>query len=106
MEVDVDWVTSSVLLFGGLSILMALGLPVAVAFLLINIVGALLFLGGEPRLSELARNAVQSVTSFSLTPIPFFVLMGEVLFHTGVALKPIDAISGLIHRVPGRLAVI
>jgi tripartite ATP-independent transporter DctM subunit len=102
----VDWVTASILLFGGLSLAMALGLPVAFAFLLINIIGALLFLGGEPGLAQLARNAVQSVTSFSLTPIPFFVLMGEVLFHTGVALKAIDAISALIHRVPGRLAVI
>ena len=37
---------------------------------------------------------------------PFFVLMGEVLFHTGVALKAIDAFALLIRRVPGRLAVI
>ena len=49
---------------------------------------------------------MQSVTSFSLTPIPFFVLMGEVLFHTGVALKAIDAFALLIRRVPGRLSVI
>jgi tripartite ATP-independent transporter DctM subunit len=34
------------------------------------------------------------------------VLMGEVLFHTGVALKAIDAFALLIRRVPGRLAVI
>ena len=46
------------------------------------------------------------MTSFSLTPIPFFVLMGEVLFRTGLAIKAIDAIASLIHRVPGRLAVI
>ena len=72
----------------------------------LNIVGALLFLGGEQGLSQLARNAVQSVTSFSLTPIPFFVLMGEVLFHSGVALKAIDAFALLIRRVPGRLSVI
>jgi tripartite ATP-independent transporter DctM subunit len=52
------------------------------------------------------RNAVQSITSFALTPIPFFVLMGEVLFHSGVALKAIDAFAVLIRRVPGRLAVI
>jgi tripartite ATP-independent transporter DctM subunit len=32
--------------------------------------------------------------------------MGEVLFHTGVALKAIDAIDRLIWRVPGRLAVV
>ena len=100
------WVEGSVLLFGGLVVAMGLGLPVAFAFLLLNVIGALLFLGGEPGLVQLARNAVASVTSFSLTPIPFFVLMGEVLFHTGVALKAIDAFALLIRRVPGRLAVI
>ncbi len=100
------WIEGSVLLFGGLVALMGLGLPVAFAFLALNVVGALIFLGGEPGLAQLARNAVVSITSFSLTPIPFFVLMGEVLFHTGVALKAIDAFALLIRRVPGRLAVI
>ena len=100
------WVEASLILFGGLVTLMGLGLSVAFGFLAINIVGALIFLGGEQGLSQLARNAVASVTSFSLTPIPFFVLMGEVLFHTGVALKAIDAFAVLIRRVPGRLSVI
>src|SRR5262249_26952943 len=44
--------------------------------------------------------------AFSLTPIPLFVLMGEILFHTGLALKVIDGIERLIRRVPGRLAVV
>jgi tripartite ATP-independent transporter DctM subunit len=100
------WVEASLILFGGLVVVMGLGLPVAFAFLVLNVIGALLFLGGEVGLAQLARNAVQSVTSFSLTPIPFFVLMGEVLFHTGVAMKAIDAFALLIRRVPGRLAVI
>src|SRR5438034_5094300 len=103
---EMDWIEASLILFGGLVAIMGLGLPVAFAFLALNIVGAWLFLGGEPGLAQLARNAVQSVTSFSLTPIPFFVLMGEVLFHTGVALKAIDAFALLIRRVPGRLSVI
>jgi tripartite ATP-independent transporter DctM subunit len=101
-----SWIEGSVLLFGGLVAAMGLGMPVAFAFLLLNIVGALVFLGGEAGLAQLARNGVQSITSFSLTPIPFFLLMGEVLFHTGVALKAIDAFAVLIRRVPGRLAVI
>jgi tripartite ATP-independent transporter DctM subunit len=101
-----NWIEGSVLLFGGLVAVMGLGLPVAFAFLALNVVGAIIFLGGEPGLVQLARNAVQSITSFSLTPIPFFVLMGEVLFHTGVALKAIDAFALLIRRVPGRLSVI
>jgi tripartite ATP-independent transporter DctM subunit len=100
------WGEASIILFGGLVALMGLGLPVAFGFLAINIVGALLFLGGEQGLPQLARNAVQSVTTFSLTPIPFFVLMGEVLFHSGVALKAIDAFALLIRKVPGRLSVI
>src|SRR4029079_3824520 len=100
------WVEASLILFGGAVALVGLGLSVALGFLAINIVGALVFLGGEQGLSQLARNAVASVTSFSLTPIPFFVLMGEVLFHSGVALKAIDAFAVLIRRVPGRLSVI
>src|SRR5213080_2358177 len=100
------WAEASLILFGGLVAIMGLGLPVAFSFLALNIVGAWLFLGGEPGLAQLSRNAVQSVTSFSLTPIPFFVLMGEVLFQTGLALKAIDAFSLLIRRVPGRLSVI
>src|SRR5256714_3215796 len=100
------WVEAGLILFGGLVAIMGLGLPVGFAFLLLNIVGALVFLGGEQGLAQLARNAVQSITSFSLTPIPFFVLMGEVLFQTGVALKAIDAFALLIRRVPGRLSVI
>jgi len=46
------------------------------------------------------------VINFSLTPIPLFVLMGEVLFHTGLALKVIDGIERLVRQVPGRLAVV
>jgi tripartite ATP-independent transporter DctM subunit len=101
-----NWIEASVLLFGGLVAVMGLGLPVAFAFLVLNVVGAMVFLGGEVGLAQLARNAVQSITSFSLTPIPFFVLMGEVLFHTGVALKAIDAFALIIRRLPARLSVI
>lgn len=85
---------------------MFLGLPVAFAFLAINLAGAVIFLGGEAGMMQLARNSVQSVTSFALTPIPLFILMGEVLFHTGLAVRVIDGVERLIREVPGRLAVI
>ena len=66
----------------------------------------MLFLGGEPGLAQIVRNSVVSVINFSLTPIPLFILMGEVLFHTGLALKVIDGVERLIAQVPGRLAVV
>lgn len=101
-----SWEMAALLLLGGSTVLMFLGLSVAFSFLAINIIGAYLFLGGEPGLQQLSRNGVASVMNFSLTPIPFFVLMGEVLFHTGIALKVIDGVERLIQQVPGRLAVV
>src|SRR5271157_3192474 len=101
-----SWELAALLLLGGSTALMLLGMPVAFAFLTINIAGAVLFLGGEAGLQQMARNSVASVMNFSLTPIPFFVLMGEVLFHTGIALKVIDGVERLIRQVPGRLAVV
>ncbi|MSP89718.1 MAG: TRAP transporter large permease subunit [Alphaproteobacteria bacterium] len=101
-----SWGLATIFLFGSVVGLFALGLPVAFAFLGVNALGAVIWLGGEAGLSQLVRNGVISITSFSLTPIPFFILMGEVLLHTGVAMKAIDAIDRLIWRVPGRLAVV
>jgi len=101
-----SWQFAAWLLLGGSTILLFLGLPVAFSFLAINLIGATLYLGGEPGLMQLARNSVDSVKSFALTPIPLFVLMGEVLFHTGLAVKVIDGIERLIKQVPGRLAVV
>ena len=100
------WQLAALLLLGGSTALMFLGVPVAFSFMAINIAGAILFLGGEAGLQQMARNSVVSVVNFSLTPIPFFVLMGEVLFHTGIALKVIDGVERLIKQVPGRLAVV
>ncbi len=101
-----SWQAAAWLLLGGSTALMFLGLPVAFAFLAINLLGAAIFLGGDAGMMQLARNSVQSVTSFALTPIPLFILMGEVLFHTGLAIKVIDGVERLIRDVPGRLAVI
>ena len=101
-----SWQFAAWLMLGGSTALLFLGLPVAFTFIAVNILGALIWLGGEPGLEQLARNSVVSITSFSLTPIPLFVLMGEVLFHTGLAVKVIDGVERLIAQVPGRLAVV
>lgn len=100
------WTEALLLLIGGVVALLALGAPVAFAFIAVNVLGAFLFLGGEVGLLQLARNMVQSVTNFAFTPIPMFLLMGDILFHTGLAIKAIDAVSLVIRRVPARLSVI
>ncbi|OVZ59706.1 C4-dicarboxylate ABC transporter permease [Pigmentiphaga sp. NML080357] len=101
-----SWWESLTLLFGLLSVLLLVGVPAGFAFLGINLVGALVYLGGVPGLMMVVRNGVASVTSFSLTPIPFFLLMGEVLFHTGLAMKAIDAFDRAVRSVPARLSIV
>jgi len=102
----VDWVAALTLLLGLLCLLMAIGLPVAFAFFAANAVGAFVFLGGEAGLTQMTRNAMASLTNFTLVPIPLFLLMGEILFHTGIALRAIDAIDRLFTRLPGRLSIV
>ena len=101
-----EWTTALGLLLAGILGLMALGVPVAVAFITVNVIGAFYLLGGDRGIAQLARNMATSVANFAFTPIPLFVLMGEILFRTGLAIKAIDAVALLINRIPGRLAVI
>ena len=101
-----SWQMAALLLLGGSTVLLFMGIPVAFSFLAINLVGAWLYLGGAVGIEQIVRNSVVAVANFSLTPIPLFVLMGEILFHTGLALKVIDGIERLIKQVPGRLAVV
>ncbi len=100
------WGAALALMMGGVCLLLALGVPVAFAFIVANIVGAILFLGGEAGLVTFVRGAVAAVSNFNLAPIPLFLLIGELLLQTGLAFKAVDAIDRLITRVPGRLAVV
>lgn len=101
-----EWLFALSLMFGGIMVLMLLGLPVVFSFLTINLVGAVLFLGGELGLMQMIRNMRAAVSNYALVPIPLFVLMGEIMLHTGMAARSIEAIDKLISRVPGRLAIV
>ncbi len=99
------WLALSILL-GMMVVLMITGIPVAVAFLFVNLIGAIMFLGGEPGITQLVLNMAESLTSFSLLPVPLFVLMGEVMFHSKLGFRAIDAVDQWIGRIPGRLSLL
>lgn len=101
-----EWWQALMLLLGLMTFLMLSGMPVAVSFLLVDIVGAALFLGGEHGITQLILNMEESLTSFSLLPVPLFVLMGEVMFHSRLGFKAIDVMDHWIGRIPGRLALL
>lgn len=99
-----DWYWAATLMIGGVVGLMALGVPVAFAFLATNAVGVMVFMGGAVGLSQLVANATTSVTTFTLVPVPLFLIMGELFFHTGLALRIFDALDKCVGRLPGRLS--
>ena len=101
-----EWYYILALLIGGLVAFMLMGLPVVFAFFAVNLVGAFFFMGGDKGLLQLIRNAVDSVQSFALLPIPLFIFMGEIMFHTGIAARAIDAVDRIIAKVPGRLSLV
>ncbi len=92
--------------FGGLGVLLLIGLPVAFAFMLVNLVGVYTFWGGAIGLKQLILSIDSSVSTFVLVPVPMFILMGSVMFHTGVAYKMIDVLDQWLGRIAGRLAVL
>lgn len=101
-----EWYWALSLMLGILVVLLAVGVPVAFAFFFINFVGAWIFLGGEAGMIQNVRSMVGAVALFALAPIPLFILMGEIMFQTGMAGRAIDAIDRLVTRVPARLSVV
>jgi tripartite ATP-independent transporter DctM subunit len=102
----VGWELLLGLMGGALVMLMALGVPVAFAFLALNLVAAWFIFGGMPGINLLVLNATESIGTFVLVPIPLFVLMGEILLTTGLATRAIRAIEKSIAGVPGRLSLV
>ena len=101
-----EWWEILLFLIGGLIFFLALGLPIAFAFLLINFIGAYIFMGGMDGLSLSVQQIFTSLVSFSLAPIPLFIFMGELMLHSGMAKRTLDVFDKLIGRLPGRLSLI
>jgi tripartite ATP-independent transporter DctM subunit len=101
-----DLVYHLVAFFGGLAILLLIGMPIAIAFTVVNLVGVYIFWGGSIGISQLILSIDSSVSSFVLVPIPMFILMGTVMFHSGIAYRMIDVLDQWLGRVAGRLAIL
>jgi tripartite ATP-independent transporter DctM subunit len=94
-----------VFFFGALIVLLFTGFPIAFAFLLIDLVGMLLFMGLQG-IDQITLHIFGSVASFTITPIPMFILMGELMFHSRMAQNTLDVLDKCLGRMPGRLSFI
>ncbi|MHA6688629.1 TRAP transporter large permease [Mesorhizobium sp. A556] len=100
------WWQFLLLFFIGLGFLMVIGLPVAIAFLLVNLVGVFYLWGGVSGFNQLILSIDSSISTFVLVPVPMFILMGAIMFHSGIALRMIEVLDQWLGFVAGRLSVL
>ena len=110
-----EWYWAGTILLGCVVAGMAMGFPVAFTFLVTNIIGTCVFVVRDydsfasfitqayNKIPQVVDNAPQLITSFTLSPIPMFILMGSLFFHTGLAIRVFDALDTLLGRIPGQI---
>lgn len=100
-----EWYEAFLVIMGGLFALMFIGLPVAFTFLIVNLIGAYIFFGGVPGMLQLVIQISESLTTFTLVPVALFLLMGEIMFHSGIGFDLLDTLDKWFGRLRGRLAL-
>lgn len=100
-----DWGTTLILMLAILMVILLSGIPVAFAFLLFNLLG-IFYLMGSNGLNVLSVSLFSSISKFIIAPVPLFIFMGTVMFHSGMAKRVIDILDSWMGRMPGRLSVL
>ena len=90
---------------GMLLTLLFLGIPVFVAFLILNVSG-ILFLMGPAGFGLFANSIFTTATTTALATVPLFIIMGEILFRSGAMEAVFDSLDRLIGRIRGRQYVL
>lgn len=100
-----DWWIVMILLFGGLIVVMLTSIPIAFAFIFFLFV-AVFFLMGASGFEQIISSMADSLARFSLVPVPMFILMGSIIFYSGMVDNIIGVIDDWLGRLSGRLSLL
>jgi tripartite ATP-independent transporter DctM subunit len=95
----------TVLLFGGLLFLLAIGVPVVFALGGISVLITFL-IGGSNDLYIVATTTYREITDPGLITIPLFLLMGNLLIHSGISDRLFTALNQWLSGLRGGLAIV
>lgn len=93
------------LLLSTFFILLAFGIPIAFSLGLAALLYLVLFLPNVP-FSIIAQQMYGGINSFSLTAIPFFILVGTIMDAGGISRKLVEFIKSLVGHRRGGLGMI
>jgi len=100
---EMEWYWALAILNGMVIFFMAMGIPVALTFITANVIGVLIFMGDVAGWTQIVDNSTDLITRFTLGPVPMFIMMGALFFHTGLAIRVFNGLDVLFGRLPGRL---
>ncbi len=86
-------------------LLIALEVPIAVAMALPGIIGFALIVGWSPTLYMVAETTYSTVNSYSLSVIPLFILMGNLINRADISKELYDAAYRCVGHLRGGLAI-
>ena len=95
----------TLLLFSGLLLLLALGIPVTFALGTITVV-LTYFIEGSDSLYTVATTTYQQITSPTLMTIPLFLVMGNFLVKSGISERMYNGLNYWLSGVRGGLAIV
>lgn len=95
---------SIAVLFGGMIVLIFIGVPVGYAIGLASI--ATFFLFTDMSMSLIAQNCFTGLNSFVLLAIPFFILAGVIMGEGGIAKRLVNLADAIIGFVTGGLGMV
>jgi len=85
--------------------LMALGLPIGFAFMVVGFAGATSLAGLESAIAAVARIPFTWINEYVFTCVPLFVLTGFLISKTGIATDLFSVGNKWLGRLPGGLAM-
>jgi C4-dicarboxylate transporter, DctM subunit len=88
-----------------LLLLFATGIELGFAMGLVGFVGFAYLNGFGSAINLLSRDVYDVMTNYGYTVFPLFVLMGQIGFNAGIAVRLYDAAHKFIGHVPGGLAM-
>jgi tripartite ATP-independent transporter DctM subunit len=96
---------TTLMLFGGLLVLLALGVPVVFALGGISVLITFM-IGGPDDLYVVATTTYRELTDPGLITIPLFLLMGNFLIHSGISDRLFRALNHWLSGLRGGLAIV
>ncbi len=99
---DVNMATMAVVVFGVLFLALSAGIWVGFSLFIVGFIG-MIFFSTLPAGNNMASSVWSTVEKWEYVALPLFILMGEILYRSGISEKLFKSLVPWLHRLPGGL---